>query len=145
VLHGLVGGVVTPQGLRPGTVVFRGKCGKSTKLTSNGAVICGWLPCSRGFADYGVNSRWRRPDNRAIPYSQFHVGAARRRRCPAAAPNVLKVALSRMRTRIRLTQLSLGCEPSAFERLPLGQRGRAAELVGLAINEMACLGKVVVD
>ena len=51
---------------------------------------------------------------------------------------------------VRCEPLSLGQTPpclrsrSAHEVLPLGQGGRAAKLIGLSVDEVAFLGKVVV-
>ena len=54
-------------------------------------------------------------------------------------------AVSRMRTRLHWMDDVLECLRSAGERLPLGQGGRAANFEGLAIDEVALLGKVIVD
>ncbi len=43
------------------------------------------------------------------------------------------------------TELGRGAQPSGREGLPLGQGGRALELVGLSINEVAVRGAVVVE
>ena len=53
-------------------------------------------------------------------------------------------AISLIATRLRFAQLAFWCETSAHERLPLGQCSRAAKLVGLSIDEMAFLVKMVV-
>jgi len=79
-------------------------------------------------------------------------------RCPARRKGDSRRITVQQGKRRWLAVLSVGCETvsdwrsgrcdrraSARERLPLGQRGRAAKLVGLAIDEMAFLGKVVVD
>ena len=54
-------------------------------------------------------------------------------------------AVSRIATRLRLTRLGPKRHPSAGERLPLGQGGRAADPVGLTIDEMALRVEMVVD
>ena len=54
-------------------------------------------------------------------------------------------AVSPMRTRLHWMNDVLECLRSAGERLPLGQSGRAANFEGLAIDEVALLGKVIVD
>ena len=54
-------------------------------------------------------------------------------------------AVSLITNRLGSAQQSLGSATSAHKRLPLGQGGRAAKLIGLTIDEMAFLIKVVVD
>ena len=54
-------------------------------------------------------------------------------------------AVSRIATRLRLTRFGQKRHPSAGERLPLGQGGRVAKFVSLAVDEMAFRAEMVVQ
>ena len=62
-----------------------------------------------------------------------------------ALRKVVGGAVSLIATCLRWTQRAPELRVSPDERLPFGQRGRAAGLVGLSVGEMALLVEVVVD
>ena len=79
------------------------------------------------------------------PFAAVRAGwSCVRRRATATRPGRPGGAVRPIATSLRSAQLGQGEPASGGERLPFGQGGRAVELVGLSVEEVAFGGEVVV-